>query len=127
MHLFSNMFALLIFGTTIETNKGFSKVKYIVLYIFSGVLGNLFTLILLPVDSYSLGASGAIFGLIGACVIMLIAEDPSLLIFALIYVAYFLLSSLQPGVNYWAHIFGLLGGISLAYLFKLNNVRIIKH
>jgi rhomboid protease GluP len=117
MHLFSNMIALFLFGASVESNRKFTRIHYILIYFISGLLGNLFSLIILPLDSISLGASGAIFGLIGATFLVVLKEDRSLLILALLYISYFVFSSFTPGTNAWAHIFGLLGGISLGYLF----------
>ncbi|TXT61247.1 MAG: putative Rhomboid protease [Promethearchaeota archaeon] len=116
IHLFSNMVALLIFGAVIESNKYYSKLEYVLIYFISGLIGNLFSLVLLPPTSLSLGASGAIFGLIGAVFIIIITKERSLLFLALIYILYFVFSSFTPGTNPWAHIFGLLGGIGLGYL-----------
>lgn len=118
-HLFSNMLALFFFGITIENN--FTRKQYFLIYIISGFLGNLFSLFLLPFDIISLGASGAIFGLIGASFILTIYRDRSLLFLALLYIVYFLITSLAPGINVWAHLFGLIGGISLGYLFYRNK------
>ncbi|MBY9006007.1 MAG: rhomboid family intramembrane serine protease [Candidatus Lokiarchaeota archaeon] len=122
-HLFSNMLALLIFGTTLETNYKFTKSKYLLVYLVSGLIGNIFSLVFIPLDSYSLGASGAIFGLIGAVIILIIFDDPSILLFALFYVAYFLFASFSPGVNTWAHIFGFLGGLLLGYLSNFKEIK----
>ncbi|MFW9881996.1 MAG: rhomboid family intramembrane serine protease [Candidatus Thorarchaeota archaeon] len=126
LHLFSNMFALLIFGATIETTFTLSKIKYLLIYFTSGVIGNIFSLFLLPIDSVSLGSSGAIFGLIGIVFLMIVKEDRSLLPFALIYIIYFITASLMPGINIWAHIAGLLGGLLEGYFFyyRKNQVRI---
>lgn len=118
IHLFSNMLALLLFGATIENSRIYSKIEYLFIYFLSGLIGNLFSLILLPLDSISLGASGAIFGLIGAVFILFVTEDRSLLFLALLYVLFFIISSLEPGINLWAHLFGLLGGILIGLIFK---------
>jgi len=116
LHLFSNMFGLLLFGTFIESSL--PKYNYLIIYLFSGLIGNLFSLLLLPSDTISLGASGAIFGLIGTSFIMVaMQEDKSLLILGTIYVILFLLSSFSPGINIYAHFFGLIGGILFGYLF----------
>ncbi len=123
MHLFSNMFALLIFGATIETNFNISKIQYLLIYFTSGLIGNIFSLFLLPIDSISLGASGAIFGLIGVVLLMVAMEDRSLLPFALIYVAYFITASFMPGINIWAHIAGLFGGLFGGYIFYYRKNR----
>lgn len=121
IHLFSNMIGLLLFGATIENSRIYSKIEYLFLYFLSGLIGNLFSLILLPLDSISLGASGAIFGLIGAVFILYVTEDRSLLFLALLYVLFFIISSLGPGINLWAHLFGLLGGILLGLIFKQKD------
>ncbi|MHA1489683.1 MAG: rhomboid family intramembrane serine protease [Promethearchaeota archaeon] len=116
MHLFSNMIALLFFGAAVENH--FSKFEFLVIYLISGLIGNLFSLILLPLYSMSLGASGAIFGLIGAAFIMIATEDRSLLFIGFIYITYFVLTSLSPGINLWAHLTGLAGGLLLGFLFN---------
>lgn len=122
IHLFSNMVGLLLFGAVVEEN--YSKVQYIIIYFLSGLIGNLFSLWLLPLYSISLGASGAIFGLMGATVIMfLFEEDKTLLLFGLVYIAFFLYSSLAPGINIWAHLFGLIGGVGFGYLFSYYRNR----
>jgi len=121
IHLFSNMLALLIFGTSVENN--FYKYQFLLIYFVSGFLGNIFSLFLLPYDSISLGASGAIFGLIGAVFVFFAREDKSFIVFGLIYLVFFIFMSLAPGINLWAHLFGLLGGLILGYLFKNKTKR----
>ena len=64
LHLFFNLYALYIVGTQIE--QFFGKVKYILIYLFSAIMGSLFTLVLSSENTVSAGASGAIFGLFGA-------------------------------------------------------------
>ena len=75
----------------------------------------------------SLGASGAVFGLLGAAfVIIALDEDKTLIYLGLLYLAYFLLMSFQPNINLWAHLFGLIGGLGFGYLFssKKRKLRI---
>ncbi|MHA1146843.1 MAG: rhomboid family intramembrane serine protease [Promethearchaeota archaeon] len=117
MHIFSNLAALLIFGTAVEEIYK-SKIKYIIIYFVSGLIGNLFTLLIYPLDTISLGASGAIFGLIGAAFIVFIREEPTFLMLGLMYIGYFILSSFAPGINAIAHISGLIGGAGFGYLFS---------
>lgn len=115
MHLFSNMIALLIFGAVVENN--YKRSQYAIIYFISGLIGNLFSLLLLPIKSMSLGASGAIFGLIGASFILFVMEgDKTILFLAIIYLAYFVISSFAPNINLWAHLFGLIGGVLFGYL-----------
>ncbi len=123
LHLFSNMVSLLIFGSYIELN--FSKYKFVVIYFISGFLGSLFTVFLLPLNTLSLGASGAIFGLIGAALsISIVERNNPLIILGLIYAFYFVITSFSPGINYFAHIFGLLGGFLSSLILRENKKKI---
>ncbi len=124
IHLFSNMIALLLFGATVETNTLISKVQYLIIYFVSGLIGNIFSLLLLPLDAISLGASGAIFGLLGVAFVMIATDYQPLLFFALFYLIFFIVYSFTPGINYWAHLFGLTGGILFGYLFYTRKKKI---
>jgi len=116
MHIFSNMIALLLFGTAVESN--YSKLEYLIIYFISGLIGNLFSLILLPPEVISLGASGAIFGLIGAAFVLFMVDgDRTLIFLGVFYLFYFIIASLAPGINLWAHLFGLVGGFLFGYIF----------
>ena len=120
LHIFSNMVSLLIFGAYVELN--FSKFQFGVIYIVSGLVGSISSMLFLSLNTISLGASGAIFGLIGAALSILIMQrDTPLIVLGLIYILYFVFSSFSPGINYLAHISGLLVGILLGYLFKRNR------
>ncbi len=124
LHLLSNSIALLLFGATIETNQRLSRLKFLLIYFIAGFFGNLFSLFLLPLDVISLGASGAIFGLIGVALIIIITDNRALLPFALLYIGYFIIASFAPGINMWAHIFGLLAGLLLGYIFYYRKNQI---
>ncbi len=126
IHLFSNMFGLFLFGVFVESF--FSRKDFLLIYFISGLLGNIFSLFLLPSYIISFGASGAVFGLIGASLIIVIKERYTPLIFiSLVYVLYFLVSSFTPGINYFAHIFGLIGGLLLGYFFQKANLKQISY
>jgi rhomboid protease GluP len=126
LHLFSNMVSLLIFGAYVELS--YSKYQFLILYFISGLIGSFFSMLLLPLNVISLGASGAIFGLIGAAFsILIVQRDTPLIFLGLIYVFYFVFSSFSPGINYFAHIFGLLGGFIIGYLFTRNKKSVVKY
>ena len=63
MHLFQNMFALAFFGIILEKIIG-SK-RFLSLYFVAGIAGSLASIIFYP-QATSLGASGAIMGIVGA-------------------------------------------------------------
>ena len=63
-HLLMNMYALYIIGDQVESYYG--KAKYLGIYFFSMIIGNLLSCLVNGPQVWSLGASGAIFGLMGA-------------------------------------------------------------
>ena len=124
IHLLLNMYSLYIVGTQIEYFYG--KIKYLIIYIFSAIMGSLFTIVLSGSNTVAAGASGAIFGLLG-----------SLLYFGYNYRGYIgnaivgqiipvILLNLfvgftTPGIGNAAHIGGLIGGFIISYMFGLDN------
>ena len=65
LHLLYNMFALALFGLFLEGLIG-SK-RFVLIFLVSGILANLVSILFYP---SSLGASGAIFGVIGALIVI---------------------------------------------------------
>lgn len=119
LHLFNNMVFLFLFGIGIESN--YRRIEYIMIYFLSGFIGNLFSLFLLPLNVISLGASGCVFGLIGAAIMSYIRYDRSAILFGAIYLIFFLFQSIGPEINIWAHLFGGLVGLFLGYLINRNK------
>ena len=64
LHLACNMYSLYIIGPQLESF--FGKLKYTIIFIGSGLIANLLSMAFLPDTYISVGASGAIFGLLGA-------------------------------------------------------------
>ena len=65
LHIISNMWFLKIFGDNVE--ERFGHIKYLLIYLFSGVVGGLAQYLLSPnSDIPMLGASGAVAGILGA-------------------------------------------------------------
>lgn len=64
IHLFFNVYALQIIGSKMEQYLG--KWKFLFVYLSSGIIGSLFSIII--TRSWSVGASGAIFGLLGSLI-----------------------------------------------------------
>ncbi len=119
LHLFNNMIFLFLFGIGIESN--YRRIEYIVIYFMSGFIGNLFSLFLLPLNVISLGASGCVFGLIGAAIMSYVRYDKSAILFGAIYLIFFLFQSIGPEINIWAHLFGGLFGLLFGYLINKNK------
>src|SRR5690625_7985599 len=66
-HILFYSFSLVLFGPALEQMLG--KFKFILVYLFTGIVGNVFTYIIGANDLH-LGASGALYGLLGLFVYM---------------------------------------------------------
>jgi len=68
-HIFFNMFALFMFGSILENRIGSGR--FIFLYLMAGIMGAVGFMLLNSPDSSALGASGAIYGVLGALMILM--------------------------------------------------------
>lgn len=115
LHLFYNMAAFFYVGPTVE--RMFGNIGFLVLYFVSGIGGGLFALCLNPMQIHA-GASGAIFGVYGALLAMLLRERDSippevlakLKRYVSVFIVYNLVNSLQPNISMSAHVGGLVTG-----------------
>ena len=123
VHLLGNMFFLLIFGLRAE--ELFKIQEYILVYFLSGLAGNLLTLLFEP-SMVSAGASGAIFGLFGACTIYIRRAVGQSIIGALLYSFFLLMINTGRNVNNLAHLGGLVAGLLIGYaLAERRKLRMI--
>ena len=113
-HLISNMIALIVFGSFMEQN--YRIWEYLLIYLTSGIVGCLFSLWYNPFNSAGLGASGAIFGIMGAAFIANARQNKNYLLFSLIYLVWDIYRSFDPGIGTWSHIFGLASGLILGFI-----------
>ncbi|RJS76973.1 rhomboid family intramembrane serine protease [Candidatus Bathyarchaeota archaeon] len=118
LHLFGNMLFLLIFGLRAE--ELFSTPEYFLIYLLSGLTGNLLTLLLGP-QLVSVGASGAIFGMFGAVAIYVRRAIGQSILSALMYAFFLLMISWGPNVNFLAHLGGLVAGLLIGYLLAVKR------
>jgi membrane associated rhomboid family serine protease len=108
LHLGFNMYALMVLGNPLEVT--FGKKKYLTVFFFSLLTGSLASAYLAPMYGTSVGASGAIFGLFGAMAIVgksIGADIRS--IFVIIGINFFI-GFAMGGVDWRAHLGGLIGG-----------------
>jgi len=112
VHLFGNMFFLLIFGLRAE--ELFGVEEYLLVYLLSGLAGNLLTL-LFGSSMVSAGASGAIFGLFGACTIYVRRAVGQSIIGALLFSFFLLMMNSGGNANNLAHFGGLVIGLLIGY------------
>ena len=118
IHLSLNMLFLLIFGFRAE--ELFSQEEYFFVYFLSGLSGNLLTL-LMPLYTLSAGASGAIFGIFGACVIYVRKTFGQSIVGALLYSFLLLMMTAGRNVNIFAHFGGLAAGLIIGYVLARSR------
>ncbi|WP_145409402.1 rhomboid family intramembrane serine protease [Paenibacillus xylanexedens] len=132
-HLLFNSFALVVFAPPMERILG--SIRYGVLYLASGVLGNVLALAWynsVGQTTISVGASGAVYGIYGAFLYVALFQrtimDESsrktlytLLVFGIIF------SFAMSGINWMAHLGGLLGGFFIyGLIIRLWRPRMLK-
>ncbi len=119
MHVGFNMYALYLFGRRLE--RYFGHWRFLILYLISGFAGNVISMMF--TESPSLGASTAIFGLLGAQGIFiyqnrgLFGGQTRQALQSIIMVAGInLLIGMSPGIDNWGHIGGLIAGVIFTWL-----------
>jgi len=115
LHLISNMVALLIFGISLENSV--QKGVYFAIYLISGLMGNIASLFLSDFYVESLGASGCVFGVLAASIVVNRRFDPVAVILGVVFAGLFVIMSFGPEIDTWAHLFGALGGIIFGAIF----------
>lgn len=122
MHLILNISGLIFISFILEPFLG--SLKYLLLYLVSGILASA-TSLWWHDTILSIGASGAIFGLYGAYIsLMLTKSIPDeiggfFLSFSLVFIGISLLFGLTGGIDNAAHIGGLLSGFVIGFIYYL--------
>lgn len=123
-HMLFNSISLILFGPALERILG--SARFLIVYLVSGLIANVATLILEPLTYTHVGSSGAIFGLFGYYIAIIIfrknllSKQNAQIIITLSVISLFM-TFLQPNVNITAHLFGLLGGFILGAVPYYNK------
>lgn len=121
LHLGMNMLALWVFGSQLEPALG--RLRFLALYVTS-LLAGAFAVLLFTPYAVTVGASGAIFGLLGVAFIYQRAQgiNPWRSGIGALIVINVLISFTIPGISIAGHIGGLIGGGLTAFLvFELEK------
>ena len=122
-HLLTNLYSLFVIGPTVEYFYG--KLKFILIYLYSAIIGSIFVLIFQPDTTLTAGASGAIFGLLGALLYFgytyrgFIGNRIISSVLSVIALNLFI-GFVYPGISNAGHIGGLLGGLAISYALGAN-------
>jgi len=121
-HIFANMLTLYFFGSYLSRLVG--DRRFLITYFGGGILGNILFILLGPLFSIAIGASGAVFALGGALTMM----RPRLRVFVFpipapiplwaAVIGGFVILSFIPFVAWQAHLGGLVFGLIIGYFFR---------
>ena len=123
VHLTFNMYALYIIGKDVESF--FGHVKYSIIYLLSIILGSLLSLVFSNGFIVSVGASGAIFGLMGALLFfgynyrVTLNNSITRQIIPIILLNLFI-GTMIPSIDNFAHLGGLIGGYLAAMMVGIK-------
>lgn len=124
IHLLMNMYVLYIIGTQVESYIG--KPKYLFIYLFSAISGSLLSCVTHTDASWSLGASGAIFGLMGTLIYFgyhyrLYLDSALKSQIIPLVILNLAMGFIIPGIDNAAHIGGLVGGLFITMALGVKN------
>lgn len=126
MHTIFNSFSLVLFGPALEQMLG--KFKFPIAYLATGIIGNIGTYLVEPMSTtIHIGASGAIYGIFGIYIFMILfrkhlIDSGNAQIVKTIFLIGLVMTFVSSGINIFAHIFGFIGGVAIGPLI-LNNVQ----
>jgi rhomboid protease GluP len=118
VHLVGNLLFLFIFG--LRGEEMFSLPEFLTIYLVGGLVGNVLSLVFGPIF-VSVGASGAIFAMFGACVIYGRRSVRQSILGALVYAFFLFFINTGENVNILAHLGGLGFGLIVGYLIAATR------
>jgi rhomboid protease GluP len=121
IHLGVNMLSLLNLGRTLEPH--FRSSRFLLLYLLSGIVGFCTTVWQMGLYARSVGASGAIFGLLGAFIgALIVRRNPGWQrVFMSNLIMAFALAYFVPNIDNWAHGGGFVVGVVLGIALELER------
>ena len=114
LHIGFNMFALWLFGPQLETL--FGRIRYLALYFMSGLAGSAFVYGFSDQTSPTLGASGAIFGLFGAYLVVALKMRRNVSQMLLLLGLNVVITFTAGNISWQGHVGGFLGGVAIGAL-----------
>ncbi|MDQ6840108.1 MAG: rhomboid family intramembrane serine protease [Actinomycetota bacterium] len=116
-HILFNMITLLVIGSPVEALVG--RFRFGAIYLIAGIGGSVCSYLLSVPGIEGIGASGAIFGLFGAYAVLARRHRFDTRLVLILIVIELGISFIDPGIDWRAHIGGLLVGALLTWVFTV--------
>jgi membrane associated rhomboid family serine protease len=114
LHLLFNVYILWVLGSQLESILG--KTKFVLIYFVSLIGGSIASFLFSPFGTYSIGASGAIFGLMGAMLVVGRKKRLDISQVAVLVVLNVVIGFVLSGIDWRAHLGGLAAGALIAWV-----------
>ncbi|MFE7551332.1 rhomboid family intramembrane serine protease [Streptomyces gardneri] len=112
-HILFNVLGLWVIGGIVEPELG--RVRYAALCLLAGLSGSVLAYLVAAQNQPSLGASGVVYGLIGAWVVLARHKRHDMRPVALFVALSLLMTFTRPGISWEAHVGGLVAGVLVTY------------
>ncbi|ALE07525.1 protease [Arthrobacter sp. ERGS1:01] len=128
LHIAFNMYALWILGNALE--PAFGRLRFLSVYLISALGGSVGVLLLSPIDTAVVGASGAVFGLFGALFVVQKKRGGDLRQIVVLLLINAALGFIIPNISWQAHLGGLITGAlctaAIAYAPAIKNRNLVQ-
>jgi membrane associated rhomboid family serine protease len=114
-HIAGNMLSLWMIGPLVEASLG--RIRYLVAYLVCGLAGSALVLAVSPPAAGTLGASGAIFGLLGILVVLFLKKGLPLQQLGAVVLLNFFITFTVPNISWQGHVGGFIAGLVIGALF----------
>jgi membrane associated rhomboid family serine protease len=115
LHLVLNMYALYLFGPFVERALG--TARFVIAYLTAALAGSVAVYVLAAPTTVTIGASGAVFGLFGMALLLLLKAKQDVRSLLVLLAINAVISILGPNISWEGHLGGFVAGLALGAVF----------
>ena len=115
LHLLFNMYALYLFGPFVERALG--TARFVIAYLTAAMAGSIAVYLLAAPTTVTIGASGAVFGLFGMALLLLLKAKQDVRTLLVLLAVNAFISVAGPDISWEGHLGGFVAGLALGAAF----------
>jgi membrane associated rhomboid family serine protease len=115
LHLLFNMYALYLFGPFVERALG--TARFVIAYVTAAMAGSIAVYLLASPTTVTIGASGAVFGLFGMALLLLLKAKQDVRTLLVLLAINAVISVAGPDISWEGHLGGFVAGVALGAAF----------